>query len=304
MKVLLTGGAGLIGMALRQRLAADGHAVAAVDHTSHGRDDPALLRIDLADAAELQRLMEQHGTTAVVHCGAISGPMMARGRPLDIVATNITGTANVLEAARLAGVARVVFCSSISVYGNAGDVTLGEAMAAHPTSVYGASKTAGEQLVEAFAAEYGLDGVSLRIGRVYGQYRRGNCVIKSMIEDAAAGRETVIPCATDFLYHYVWQGDVSAAILAALSAKTLPSRVYNVGSGAALTMTQIVEIARPLIAGLRVRLVPGADDVSDVQTRFDISRIARELDFRPAYPLARGIAAYASALRERGAGAA
>ena len=296
MKVLVTGGAGLIGMTLRALLSTQGHGVVAVDHSTHGRDDPDLLPLELADIDGLHRLMAEQDVTAVAHCGAISGPMLARGRPLEIVGTNITGTANVLEAARLAGVARVAFCSSISVYGDARDVTLTEDLPPHPTSVYGASKTAGEQLVEAYAAEYGQDGVSLRIGRVYGPYRRGNCIIKAMIEDAAAGRETVIPCAPDFLYHYVWVGDVAAALIMALTAGTLPSRVYNVGSGEAQTMQQIVNVARPLIPGLRVRLTPGADDVPDVQTRFDISRIAAELGFLPAYPLARGIAAYAAAL--------
>src|SRR6185437_14437256 len=98
--------------------------------------------------------------------------MLAKGRPLLLVSANIDGTALLLDLARVRGMKRFIFCSSISVYGNAGEAVLTEERALHPTSVYGATKVACEQLIEGFAAEFGLSGVSLRIGRVYGPYRR------------------------------------------------------------------------------------------------------------------------------------
>ena len=82
---------------------------------------------------------------------------------------------------------RFVFCSSISVYGDVGAATITESTPLRPTSVYGATKVACEQLIQGFAVEYGLEGVSLRIGRVYGPYRRANCYFGAMIRDAAAG---------------------------------------------------------------------------------------------------------------------
>ena len=299
MTVLVTGGAGLIGMALRRHLAQAGMAAVAVDRTRVGRDDPALELLDLADTAGLEALAHRDGVTAIAHCGAISGPMLAKGQPDAIVAANIQGTANMLDLARRLGVRRFVLCSSISVYGDTGDATLVEEMALHPGSVYAASKVAGEALVEAYGHEYGLHGVSLRIARVYGPYRRGDCHIRTMIEAAAAGRPVRIPCDPAFVYHYVMVDDVARAIIAALTVPALPSRVYNVGSGEVTTMPQVVQMARAVLPGLQVDLVAGQDDVPDRQAAFDIGRIARELGVRPAWPLARGIAACAAAVAER-----
>ena len=187
---------------------------------------------------------------------------------------------------------RFVFCSSIGVYGNVGKATITEETPRRPTSVYGASKVAGEALVRAFAAEYGLRGVSLRPSRVYGPYRRTDCVIGTMIRDAAAGRPTVIPCDPEFAYHYVYVDDVADALIAALEAERLPHFEYIVDGGEPMVMPQIAEIARAAIPNARIELIPGADYAPDVQTRFDISRIATDLGWRPRFDLRRGIGAY------------
>jgi UDP-glucuronate 4-epimerase len=100
--------------------------------------------------------------------------MLAKGRPLSLVGANIDCTALLLDIARVKALRRFVFCSSISVYGNVGEATISEERSLHPTSVYGATKVACGQLIEGFAAEFGLSGVSLRIGRVYGPYRRAH----------------------------------------------------------------------------------------------------------------------------------
>jgi UDP-glucose 4-epimerase len=296
MNILLTGGAGLIGMAARDSLSQAGHAVTAIDVTDFDRGDTGLLVMGLDDRASLEALITARGIDVIVHCGAISGPMMARGEPLKIVTVHIDATALLLDLARVHDMKRFVFCSSISVYGNAGRVTINEETQLHPTSVYGASKVACEQLVEGFAAEYGLDGVSLRIGRVYGPYRRANCFLGDIIRDAEAGRTTVIPCDPEFVYHYVHVDDVAEAILAALAAPSLLRRSYNVGAGEPLTMPEIAAIAAQAVAGARIELVPGADDVPDVQTDFDVSRIGRDIGWKPRLPLAAGLVAYREAI--------
>lgn len=296
MNILLTGGAGLIGMAARDVLASAGHTVTAIDVTDFGRDDPSLILLGLDDRASLEGLIKANRIDAIVHCGAISGPMMAKGEPLKIVAVNIDATALLLDLARVHGMKRFVFCSSISVYGNVGQMVITEETQLHPTSVYGASKVACEQLVEGFAVEYGLEGVSLRIGRVYGPYRRANCFLGDIIRNAEAGRPTAIPCDPDFIYHYVHVDDVAEAIAAVLVAPRFPRRSYNVGAGEPLTMPQIAAIAEEAIPGARVELTPGADDVPDVQTDFDVSRIDRDIGWKPRLPLAAGLAAYRQAI--------
>jgi len=296
MNVLVTGGAGLIGMALRSALTTRGHVVTAIDITDFGRGDAELKIVDLRDRAGLEGLIAENGVEAIVHCGAISGPMMAKGQPLSLVEANIDGTAMLLDLARVNHMRRFVFCSSISVYGDVGAATITEDTPLRPTSVYGATKVACEQLIRGFAAEYGLEGVSLRIARVYGPYRRANCHLGSVIRDAAAGRATEIPCDPKFIYLYVHVDDVAEALIVALEAKTLPAREYNVGSGQALTMPEIATIARGAIPDAEVRLAPGADDVPDVQTAFDVSRIARDLGWRPSLDLASGLKSYRQAI--------
>src|SRR5258705_3289368 len=203
MNVLVTGGAGMIGMSLREALTEKGHMVTAIDVTEFGRDDPGLEIMSITDSAALADLFARKAFDAVIHCGAISGPMMAQGEPMKIVEVNIDGTALLLDLARRHGLRRFVFCSSISVYGNVGKTVITEDTPPRPTSVYGASKVAGEQLVQAFTAEYGLSGVSLRIGRVYGPYRRGKWHLSTLSRDAAACGMTANPCERGILYHYI-----------------------------------------------------------------------------------------------------
>jgi len=297
MNVLVTGGAGLIGVPLREALAAKGHMVSAIDVTDFGRNDPGLEIVSVTDSAALADLFARKGFDAIIHCGAISGPMMAQGEPMKIVEVNIGGTARLLDLARGHGLRRFVLCSSISVYGNVGKAVITEDTPLRPTSVYAASKVAGEQLLQAFTAEYSLSSVSLRIGRVYGPYRRGNCHLATLVRDAAAGQTTEIPCDPEFLYHYVYVDDVVEALIAALTTDAFSFCAYNVGSGEALTMPQIAEIARTAIPGADPTLVAGTDDVPDIQTAFDVSRIAADLAWRPRFDLASGLRAHQSALR-------
>ena len=297
MNVLLTGAAGLIGMALRPMLAARGHKVVAIDITGFGRADPGLRLMPLDERPSLEQVIRVDAIDAIIHCGAISGPMMAQGQPMKLVAANIDTTALLLDLAREHGMKRFVFCSSISVYGNAGAATITETTPLRPTSVYGATKVACEQLIQGFAVEYGLSGVSLRIARVYGPYRRANCHLGTLIRDAETGKATEIPCDPDFIYHYVYVDDVADAMIAALEAKSLPHREYNVGSGQALTMPAIVDAAAAVIPGMKAGTIAGADDVPDMQTAFDVSLIADDLDWKPRFPIVEGLAAYRNAVR-------
>ena len=228
MNILVTGATGLVGMALRERLAGGPHTVVATDATRHGRDDPAVVLAPLEDLEALAALARRQRITHIVHCGAISGPMFAHDNPLAVVRSNIDGTANLLEIARRMRVARFVFCSSISVYGDVGPGLIAEDTPLRPTSIYGASKVAGEQLVRAFGVQYGLSGVSLRPARVYGPYRRENCFIGDVIRDARSGGRTTIPCDPAFPYHYIYVEDVVDAIELALAARQFDHTEYNV----------------------------------------------------------------------------
>lgn len=298
MNILVTGGAGLVGMALRARFSDGPDQAFATDATNYGRNDPGLAIAQLEDFEAMESLVRQHAITHIVHCGAISGPMLARDEPMVIVRSNILGTANLLEIARRAGIERFVFCSSVGTYGDVGTGVITEEAPLNPTSLYGASKVAGEHLLRAFGIQYGLKGVSLRPARIYGPYRRGNCYLGDMLRDSLAGRQTIIPCDPSFLYHYIHVDDVVDAIDLALKTPKLEHSEYNVAPAEVLTMPEIVARARQAVPGISVALVPGADDVADRQERFSIARIATDLGWKPRRDLVTGVADYARCMRQ------
>jgi nucleoside-diphosphate-sugar epimerase len=298
-RVLITGAGGLVGHALRQRLEADGVAVVPIDRIARTADGIELVECDVTDIHRLHAVIHRHAVTEIVHCGGFSGPMVARDNPYAIVQVNIVGTANVLEAARIRGLRRVVFCSSTSAYGDTPDGPVPEDVPMRPTSVYGASKAAGEQLVAAYARQHGLDGVSLRLSWVYGPRRTTDCFIRTMIEDALAGRPTVLPWGRDFHRQYIHVDDAADALARALDAPSLPRRAYNVTGGTYLTLGEIADVLRRVLPTADVRLGTGPDPVDDVQRQFDITAARRELGYTPAHDLEDGIRSYASWLRAR-----
>lgn len=293
--ILLTGAAGLIGRALRRRLAERGDTVIAIDRL--GSD--GILPCDLTEVHRLHEIGSL--ASAILHCGAISGPMVARDNPHLIVQSNIVGTANILELARVRKMRRVVFLSSVSAYGNTpeGIDPVPEDVVLSPTSVYGASKVAGEALVNAYASQHGVDGVSLRPSWVYGPGRTTACAIRTMIEDAQVGRPTHFPFGRDFYRQYVHVDDVASAVLLALDAHRLARRSYTITGDSFLTLGDVAATVRKVLPDADITMDAGRDPVDDVQARFDISAATSDLRYRPRIELEAGIRDYAGRLVAR-----
>lgn len=292
MRVLVTGGAGLIGMALRRRLKKAGHEVVATDLTNFGRDDADLVLLPLADTKAHERLIAERRIEVIVHGGGVSGPMMFREQAGEIVDINVGSTVALLDAARRHGVGRFLLLSSHVVYGDVGDGIIDEAQRLRPATTYAASKVAGEALVESFSRQWGLSAASLRLTRVYGPYRRDNCFLRQILIDAAAGRQTVIPCDPDYAYHFVAADDVADAVLASVLAPSLGHYSYNVSSGEVLTMPQIRQIALDGVPGAQVDLVPGVDDAPERQADFALDAIRQDTGWQPRLGLAEGLSTY------------
>lgn len=120
MTVLITGAAGLVGHAVRERLETAGTDVVPLDVTARSSDGIEQIACDLLDRARLEEVFSSTRPNAVVHAGGVSGPMVRPDDPTGIVRVNVDGTAELLEAARRHGVGRVVYCSSIAAYGSTG----------------------------------------------------------------------------------------------------------------------------------------------------------------------------------------
>src|SRR5213079_285443 len=143
--ILVTGAAGLIGRRVVEMLAADGRATRATDRARAVDETIALEPADLTDGAAVDRLVTPD-LAGIIHCGAISGPMLGRDDPAGTIAINVGGTVNLLERARRhqlcrQGSGRFVFCSSVSAYGATPKVSLVPPSAPlAATEIYGASK--------------------------------------------------------------------------------------------------------------------------------------------------------------------
>lgn len=292
MKVLVTGGAGLVGMALRRHLQAAGHSVLATDITDFSRHDPDLVLADLDDNARLEQMVAEGEIQAIVHSGGISGPLMQRESPRSVVRVNVDSTAFLLDLARRYGVGRFLLMSSHVVYGHSDQAVISEEDPAHPGTTYAASKVAGEALVESFSREFGVSAAALRLTRVYGPHRRANCYLRQAIEDSLVGRTTIIPCDPTFPYHFLSVEDVAGAALAALAADKLDHATYNVGSGEVLTMNAVRQIILTVVPSARIELVDGRDPAPEVQNDFSLQRLAEDAGWSPQYPLAAGFADY------------
>jgi UDP-glucuronate 4-epimerase len=291
--VLVTGAAGLVGNEVCAILRKRGDQVIGIDRQSAENTSGPIIVCDLGDIHRLHELSRE-GVQAVIHCAAHSGPMVARDNPYSMVQVNILGTANMLEIARIHGARRFVYCSSTTAYGPTPPGPVPEDVALKPTNVYGASKVASEQLVSAYATQYGLDGVSLRLSWVYGPRRTTDCAIRTMITDAQAGRPTRIAFGRDFPRQYIYVSDAASALVAALDAQKLPRRIYNVTGGSFKTLGEIAEVVSGILPHTNISLGDSPDPVDDLQYEFDTSAARNDLGIRPQYDLERGIRDYSA----------
>ena len=293
--IVVTGSAGLIGFGVASRLAREGRSVIGTDRIQP-REDGGFPSTD----AELTDVHKLHAIcsgdiAAIVHCGAVSGPMLGRDNPRAVIETNVAGTANLLEIARQRGV-RLLFCSSTSAYGNtpSGLDRVPEDAPLAANDVYGATKASGDILTRAYVAQTGLDAAVLRFSWVYGPRRRTACVIREMIKDAQAGRPTALPYGRGFTRQYVYVDDVVGAVIAALDTPEFgPQRAFNITGGQRLEFGEILDSVRRAVPEAQITLGEGADPEDQSHGRFDISAAARVLGWQPTVAFADGVGAYA-----------
>ncbi len=300
--ILVTGAAGLIGGRLVRRLAAEGADVIATDRRAAQPPPPGArwVAADLMDTPALMALMRDARLGAVVHAGAISGPMVAAGDPHQVMSVNVGGTLNVAEAALRAGVERLVALSSAGVYGAQATLdSVGEDAPLNATDIYGASKIAAETVLRAYRHDHGLPAIALRASSVYGPGRTTACFIREMIDHAQRGEPLALAPEGSCRRQFVHVDDVVAAILGALNAPLCEHFAFNVSGGTWLSEQEITELAAPALPGLRIASIAAPTRCLDGEMGpLDTARARAAFGFAPSIPLAEGIAAYAAALRQ------
>jgi UDP-glucose 4-epimerase len=291
---LVTGGAGFIGSHLVDRLLVDGHDVVVIDDLSNGREanlrqhsGNARLHFVRADCAEYESIRPHFdGVNAVFHIAGLADIVPSIERPLRYHRANVDGTANVLEAARSSGVAKLVYAASSSCYGIPDAYPTAETAPARPQYPYALTKYLGEQEVMHWGQVYKLPVVSLRLFNVYGPRSRTSgtygAVFGVFLAQKLKGQPfTVVGDGTQ-TRDFTFVTDVVDAFVKAAESP-VHQEVMNVGSGNTYSVNRLVE----LLGGPKVYVPkrPGEPD----STFADISKIRKLLGWQPKVSLEQGV---------------
>ena len=303
MKCMVTGGAGFIGSNLVDALLARGDQVAVVDDLSTGRRQnldsaleagATLAEADIRDAAALAELAQAVAPEVIFHLAAQIDVRRSVAEPAFDAGINVGGTANVLEAARAAGVRRLVFTSTGgAVYGEGDgqELPLDESAPIAPMAPYGQSKFAGEGYLALYRRLYGLSAAALRLGNVYGprQDPLGEAgVLGIFCGLLLEGRRPTIFGDGTQTRDYIYVDDVVAALLAAATSEA--AGPINIGTGIETDVLELVERLGALRdgAGFEPEFAPAR--TGEVQRiAIDPSRAERELGWRSQVGLADGL---------------
>src|SRR6266478_5583839 len=295
---LVTGGAGFIGSHLAERLVALGDEVRVVDNLSTGNeanladiaDDIEFLRGDLCDADVCRRAVAR--MDVVFHVAALPSVPRSLENPWASHAANVNATVRLLEACVEARVARIVYSSTSSVYGDTPVLPKTETAEPLPRSPYAASKLAGEQYVLAFARAGLIEGVALRYFNVFGPRQSPHsayaAVIPALLLAALEQREATLfgdgAQTRDFTYV---DNVVDANVLGATTpGQTVSGSVVNVGAGARTSLLELIELVGKITSrDLAYQRLPARE--GDVRHSLaGLQRAERLLGYRPRVSLA------------------
>lgn len=296
-RILVTGGAGFIGSHLCRRLVTAGHEVRALDNLSSGKRenldgvDVDLMVGDLRDPTTAGHAVED--AEIVLHHAAIASVQYSVEQPLDEQEVNVVGTLRILDAARQAGVRRVVFAASAAAYGTDPTLPKVEDMLALPVSPYGLSKVAGENYCRVWSHVYDLETVCLRYFNIFGPRQDPTSpysgVISIFARQMIDGVAPTIHGDGEQSRDFTSVENVVDANLAALDVSTAAGEIYNIGTGRGVTVN---EMAAALNEALDTDLQPvyGEPRTGDVRASIaDIGRARAQLGYEPRVSFEEGL---------------
>jgi dTDP-glucose 4,6-dehydratase len=249
--VLVTGAGGFIGSHLAEALVREGASVRAfVRYTSRGGHgwleacDPEVLREleifrgDLANPEAVAGAVA--GREVVLHLGALIPIPYSYRHPREFVMANVTGTLNVLEAARRAEVGRIVLTSTSEVYGTAQTVPIDEEHPLHPQSPYAATKVGADQLALSYQRSFSSPVVIARPFNTFGPRQSARAVIPTIVTQALS-REVIELGATDPTRDFLYVGDTVTGLMRCATAAGVEGEVINLGTGTEVSIAELAE---------------------------------------------------------------
>ncbi|MGZ9811955.1 dTDP-glucose 4,6-dehydratase [Pseudoroseicyclus sp. H15] len=315
MKILVTGGAGFIGSAVVRRAVADGHSVVNVDALTYAAclenvasvaASPlyAFEQADIRDRAALDRIFEAHAPDAVMHLAAESHVDRSIDAPGDFIETNVTGTYNMLEAARAHWVRqgkpesfRFHHISTDEVFGTLGETgQFTEETPYAPNSPYSASKAASDHLVRAWHETYGLPIVMTNCSNNYGPFHFPEKLVPVVILNALSGKDIPVYGQGLNVRDWLYVEDHAEALLKVVQEGAV-GRSYNIGGENEAKNIDLVQTICRILDDKRPSNHPYAEQITYVSDRpghdlryaIDPSRIREELGWRPSVTLEEGL---------------
>jgi UDP-glucose 4-epimerase len=278
---LVTGGAGFIGSHICERLLNEGYGVRVLDNFSNGkeenlsqfRDQVEVIRGDVRDTQTVAEAMKD--VYVVFHEAALGSVPRSVADPVSTHESNITGTLNVLLAARDAGVRRVVFASSSSVYGETLELPKHEGITPQPLSPYALSKLAGEHYISVFNHVYGFEAVSLRYFNIFGPRQDPQseyaAVIPKFVTALLSGNRPIVFGDGGQSRDFTYVENVVEANLLASEADGIAGKAFNVACGGRYTLLDLLDrIKQALGTDIEPVHEPArAGDVRDSQAAID-----------------------------------
>ncbi len=293
-KVLVTGGCGFIGHNLVLKLVEEGYDVSVADNLAGGDLRPRVEKVDynyldISDPVNADRLLKLcQGASYVFHLAALPRVQYSIEEPVKTAQTNVVGTVAVLNAAYKAGIKRVVFASSSSVYGDSDQLPLVEHMEADPISPYARHKLQGEEYCWDFSGEpFNLQTVCLRFFNVYGPGADPNgayaLVIAKFLEQKRRGEPLTITGDGTQTRDFTHVSDVvRAIILAAQHQEGWWGDVVNIGGGRQVSVNEVASLIGGEVVNIPARLEPH-DSLASIE------RAKELLGWEPQVPIEQGI---------------
>jgi UDP-glucuronate 4-epimerase len=313
-KILVTGGAGFIGSHLVDKLLREGSQVSVVDdfndfydpsikrqNASRHQDNPgySLFEVDIRDRSGLERVFKNNEFDCIVHLAARAGVRPSLSQPMLYSETNISGTLNLLELAKEAGIKQFVFGSSSSVYGINAKVPFSEEdPIRQPISPYAATKAAGELICHTYTHLYGMRCICLRFFTVYGPRQRPDLAIHKFARLISEGRSIPVFGDGTTRRDYTYIDDIISGVRAAIDYDKSDYEVINLGESRTVELRELIALLEKeldLPAKIdRQPLQPG--DVP--QTFADITKARKLLAYNPHTQIEAGIKRFVEWFRE------
>ena len=305
---LVTGGAGFIGSHLVDGLLEEGFRVRVLDDLSSGReanlagarDAIEFVHGDVCDRAQLEKAVS--GAEVVFHEAAVPSVPVSVAEPLRTNHANVTGTLEVLEAARQAGVRRVVFAASSSAYGDTPKLPKVETMPATPQSPYALQKYTAETYCRLYHQLYGLETVALRYFNIFGPRQNPESEYAAVIPRFAVACLTNSPARIngdgEQTRDFTFVRDAVRANLLAADAPKAPGSVINIAGGKRVSLNQVLGLLRE-VTGAGAEPIHDPPRVGDVRDSLaDLGRARDLLGYEPTVTLKEGLRVTAESLRD------